>query len=75
MSFVGRTAPVELTLMIDPPPASSIRSPTSAASRNGPFRLTPMTLSKSSSVTSVSSPYSGDSPALLTRTSTRPKSR
>ena len=40
MSLVGRTAPVLDTLMIEPPPASTIRSPTSAASRNGPFRLT-----------------------------------
>ena len=29
--------------MIDPPPAATIRSPTSAASRNGPLRLTAMT--------------------------------
>ena len=54
MSRVGRTAPVLETLMIEPPPASTIRSPTSAASRNGPFRLTAITLSKSSSVTSLS---------------------
>ena len=54
MSRVGRTAPVLDTLMIEPPPASTIRSPTSAASRNGPLRLTAMTLSNSSSVTSLS---------------------
>ena len=53
MSLVGRTAPVLETLMIDPPPPSTIRSPTSAASRNGPLRLTAITLSKSSSVTSL----------------------
>ena len=54
MSRVGRTAPVLETLMIEPPRPSAIRSPTSAASRNGPFRLTPITLSKSSSLTSLS---------------------
>ena len=54
MSDVGRTAPVLLTLMIDPPSPASIRSPTSAASRNGPLRLTSTTLSKSASVTSLS---------------------
>ena len=44
MSRVGRTAPVLETLMIEPPPAATIRSPTSAASRNGPFRLTAIDL-------------------------------
>ena len=57
MSRVGRTAPVLETLMIEPPPPATIRSPTSAASRNGPLRLTPITLSKSSSVTSLSVSY------------------
>ena len=36
--------------MIEPPSPAAIRSPTSADSRNGPLRLTPTTLSKSSSV-------------------------
>ena len=54
MSLVGRTAPVLETLMIDPPPASTIRSPTSEARRNGPLRLTATTLSNSSSVTVLS---------------------
>src|SRR5439155_14879061 len=74
MSRVGRTAPVLLTLMIEPPPSATIRSPTSADSRNGPFRLTAITLSKSSSVTSLIAPYMGERPALLTRTSTRANS-
>ena len=39
--------------MIDPPSPSAIRVPRSAVSRNGPLRLTPMTLSNSSSLTSV----------------------
>ena len=57
MSLVGRTAPVLETLMIEPPPAATIRSPTSAARRNGPLRLTAITLSNSSSLTSVSLSY------------------
>ena len=62
MLAVGRTAPVLLTLMIDPPPTSpslfsaAIRSPTRADSRNAPFRLTANTLSHSSSETSDSRP-------------------
>src|SRR3954447_16116519 len=52
-----------------------MRSPASAVSRNGPLRLTSMTLSNSPSVTPASPPsYSGDDPALLTRTSSRPNS-
>jgi hypothetical protein len=39
------------------------------------LRFTPTTLSKSSSLTAESVGYSGDTPALLTRTSTRPNSR
>jgi hypothetical protein len=56
MSPVGRTAPVLLTLMIEPPSLAAIRSPTKADSRNGPFRLTANTLSHSSSETSESRP-------------------
>ena len=74
MSLVGRMAPVLETLMIEPPPAATIRSPTSAARRNGPLRLTPITLSNRSSVTSDSFPYIGEIPALFTSTSMRPKS-
>ena len=40
--------------MIEPPPAACIRSPISAARRNGPLKLRLITLSKSFSVTSVS---------------------
>ena len=72
MSAVGRTAPVLDTLMIEPRPRAFIASPTSAESRNGPLRLTPITLSQSSSLTSVRRSYSGDMPALLTSTSTPP---
>ena len=62
------------TLMMDPPYGpSAILVPTSAVSRNGPFRLTPSTLSHSSSLTEVRSGYRGDMPALFTSTSTRPK--
>jgi hypothetical protein len=56
MSPVGRTAPVLLTLMIEPPSLAAIRSPTKVDSRNGPFRLTANTLSHSSSETSESRP-------------------
>src|SRR5216683_4995666 len=35
MSARGRTAPVLLMLMIDPPPAAAMRLPTSAVRRNG----------------------------------------
>ena len=51
-----------------------MRVPNSADSRNGPLRFTPMTLSKSSSVTSGSDGYSGDMPALFTSTSQWPNS-
>jgi hypothetical protein len=51
MSPVGRTAPVLEMLTIEPPSPAAMRSPTRAESRNGPLRFTPMTLSKSSSVT------------------------
>ncbi len=56
MSGAGRSEPVLETLMMDPPygPAA-ILVPTSAVSRNGPFRLTPSTLSHSSSLTAVRS--------------------
>ena len=51
----GRTAPALEMLMIEPPVPAAIRVPTSAVSRNGPLRFTPMTLSNSSSETSVTS--------------------
>ena len=72
MSAVGRAAPVLDTLMIEPPSPATMRSPTSADSRNGPLRLTATTLSKSSSVTPDRLGYTGDTPAQLTSTSTRP---
>ena len=52
MSGAGRREPVLETLMMDPPygPAA-MRVPTNAVRRNGPLRLTPITLSHSSSVT------------------------
>ena len=46
----GRRASDE-TLMIDPPPPPAIRAPKRGARRNGPLRLTAITLSKSSSLT------------------------
>ncbi len=52
--IVGCSAPMLLMLMIEPPSAACICSPTSAPRRNGPLRLTPMTLSKSSSPTALS---------------------
>ena len=68
----GRRDPLELTLMIDPPPSATIRSPTRADNRNGPLRLRLTTASNSFSVTELSDSYSGDMPALLIRTSTLP---
>ena len=59
--------------MIEPPPASYIRRPISAQSRNGPLKFTPITLSNSSSDVSAADGASGDMPALLTRMSTAPK--
>ena len=59
--------------MIEPPSASYIRCPISAHSRNGPLKLTPITLSNSSSDVSSDDGASGDMPALLTRMSTVPK--
>ena len=50
----GRRDPLELTLMIDPPPSATIRSPTSADNRNGPLRLRLTTASNSFSVTELS---------------------
>ena len=73
MSGAGRMEPVVDTLMMDPPSPAAIRVPTSVVRRKGPLRLTPITLSHSSSVTAVRSGYSGDMPALLTSTSTWPK--
>ena len=73
MSPSGRSDPVELTLMIDPRPAATIRSPTSADNRKGPLRFRLTTASNSFSVTSVSLSYSGDMPALLINVSTLPK--
>src|SRR5579875_1579992 len=39
MSGAGRSDPEVLTLMIEPRPAATIRSPTNADNRNGPLRL------------------------------------
>ena len=50
---LGRMDPVLLTMMIEPPSPSIMRFPTSAVRRKGPFRLTPITLSHSASVTST----------------------
>ena len=36
----GISAPVDDTLMIEPPSPAAIRSPTRALSRNGPLKLT-----------------------------------
>src|SRR3954468_21249659 len=58
------------TLMIEPPSPFAMRLPTSADSRNGPFRFSPTTLSNRSSLISSSDGYSGDMPALLISTST-----
>ena len=70
----GRSEPWVLTLMMAPPPSATMRSPTNAESRNGPLRLRFVTASNNFSVTSDSLSYSGDMPALLTSTSTRPNS-
>src|SRR4029077_112117 len=59
-------------LMIEPPSPFAIRLPTSADRRNGPLKFSPTTLSNRSSEMSSSTGYSGDMPALLTSTSTRP---
>jgi hypothetical protein len=56
MSALGRIDPVLLTITTEPPPAATMRSPTSAVRRKGPFRLTPTTLSHSSSVTPAREP-------------------
>ena len=56
MKGAGRMDPVLETLMIEPPPAATIRVPTSAVRRNGPFRLRPTTFSHMVSVTSDRSP-------------------
>ena len=72
MSGVGRSDPAVLTLMIEPRPAATIRSPTNADNRNGPLRLRLTTASNSFSVTSVSLSYTGDMPALLINVSTLP---
>src|SRR5215203_879873 len=47
----GRRDPLELTLMIDPPPSATMRSPTSVDNRNGPLRLRLTTASNSFSET------------------------
>ena len=56
---VGRMAATLLTLMIEPPSPSAMRGAINVISRNGPLRLTPITLSKRSSVTSGRLGYSG----------------
>ena len=58
--------------MITPPSPSYILLATRLASRKGPLKLSPTTLSKSSSVTSWLG-IGGLMPALLTRMSTLPK--
>ena len=73
MAPSGRSEPAELTLMIDPRPAATIRSPTNADNRNGPLKFRFTTASKSFSLTSVSLSYNGDMPALLINVSTLPK--
>jgi hypothetical protein len=50
----GRIAAMELTLMIEPPPVATIRSPTSAANLHGPFRFRFTTASNNFSFTAVS---------------------
>ena len=50
----GRRDPLELTLMIDPPPSATMRWPTSVDNRNGPLRLRFTTASNSFSVTEPS---------------------
>ena len=45
--------PTELTLMMEPPPASTMRGPTRAMRRKTPFMLRPTTLSHMASVTAV----------------------
>src|SRR5882757_2179556 len=62
-SGLGRRDPLELTLMIDPPPSATIRSPTRVDNRNGPLRLRLTTASNSFSVTALSDSYGGDMPA------------
>src|ERR1700722_16778836 len=69
----GNSAPLDETLMIEPPPEAYIRCPISALSRNGPLKFPPITLSNSSSDVSADDGASGDMPALLTRMSTAPK--
>src|SRR5271155_1472587 len=67
------TEPTVEMLMIEPPPASTIRVPINVERRNGPRRFTPSTEFHISSVMSSRDSYSGDFPALFTSTSTRPK--
>ena len=69
----GISEPDDVTLMITPPSPSAIRFATCDASRNGPLKLSPTTLSNSSSVTSWLG-IAGLMPALLTRMSMRPHS-
>ena len=59
-------------LMMEPPSWPAICAAARTASRNGPFRLTASVLSNSSSLTASRLSYSGDMPALLTSTSSRP---
>src|SRR5215831_15570677 len=68
----GRIEETDETLIIAPPAPAFIFDPNSAESRNGPFRLTAITLSNRSSVCSTNEGYKGDSPALLISTSQRP---
>ena len=66
------TAPVLDTLTMAPPPDACMRSPIKDIKRNGPRKLSPITLSNNASVTSESLSYKGDMPALLIRISTFP---
>src|SRR3546814_9102980 len=68
----GQSAPDDDTLMIEPPSPATMRWPTSAESRKGPLKLTPTTLSNSSSEVSADDGARGDMPALFRSTSKRP---
>ena len=55
MYGAGRIEPVLDTLMTEPPSSATMRGPTRAVRRNGPFRLIPTTLSHIASATSARS--------------------
>ena len=62
---LGRREAVLDTIMMLPPLPLAILVPTTLERRNGPLRLTAMTLSYKSSVCSASDGYKGDIPALF----------